>query len=148
RRAQPGRELGRELHVGKAAQAIGGEEAALPGARPDDRVAHHRARLYVLVRPDADVGVDGGPGPDRDLAPDHRPLFEQAAVLHGHRAADDAAPQTAVLPHVAVVPDDRIGDLGVVVDRRVVAHDARAVEPDPVAQLGAGADAGGAVDAG
>src|SRR5439155_6120703 len=114
------------------AQPVCSEQPSLPGAGPDDRVAHHRPRLDVLVRPDADVGVDDGAGADGDLAADDGAFLEQAAVLDGHGAADHGAAKAAVLADVAVVPDHGVGNFRVVVDCRVVADHAGPVEPDVV----------------
>src|SRR6202011_4150490 len=109
-------ELGRELDVGKPGEPVGGEEPALPGACPDDRLVDDRARLDLLVGPDLDVGVDRRAGADDHLVADDAPLLEQTRVLDPDGAADDRATEAAVLADVNVVPDDRVGDLGAGVD--------------------------------
>ena len=147
RRPKPSAELGRELHVDEAGEAVGREQAALPRPGPDDRLVHDRAGLDLLVGPDPHVGVDRRPGADHDLAADHAALLEQASVLHRHRAADDGAAEARVLADVGVIPDDRVRDLRARVDGRVAADDARPVDPGARLHLGARADQGRAVDA-
>src|SRR5262249_947927 len=126
--------------------AVGAEEPAPPGTRPDDRLVHDRTGLDLLVGPDADVGVDRGGGADGDVAADDAPLLEKAAVLDRHRPAHDRAAQPPLAPALAAVPDDRVRELHARVDGRVRAEDRRTVHPSSAPHLGAGADEDRSVD--
>src|SRR6266852_5936101 len=142
------RELRRELHVGEAAQPVGGEQAALPRTRPDDRVVDDRAALDLFVRPDTDVRVHGHARAEHDLAADYAALFEQAAVLDRDRAADHGATQARVEADIRVVPQDRVGDLGARIDGRVAADHGRPVDPGSRTDLRSRADQRRPVDPG
>ncbi len=136
RGAQPGAVLRRQLDVHQADEAGRGEQAALPRAGPDNTLVHGRAGLDVLVGPDLDASLDGAALAYRDVVANHGALLEQAIVLDLGVAADDGLPQAGILANVGVVPDDRVADLGAVVDHRILAHANGAIDEGPRLDLG------------
>src|SRR5207245_11363565 len=80
------------------------------------------------------------------IVPNYCSFLEQAVVLDGDVAAANRLTEAGILTDVGIGPDDRIADLGVLVDDREIADAHRPVDKDSCLQLALVADVSGPVD--
>ena len=96
RRSKPHRDLGRDVDVDQTGEAISAPEARGGTRLPDDALRHLCAGLDLLVRVDANAGMDDALRAEGDLVAD------RGALLDEHVRADvAAAPQNRAFDHRA-----------------------------------------------
>ena len=158
RRSKPHRDLGRDVDVDQTGEAISAPEARGGTRLPDDALRHLCARLDLLVRVDANAGMDDALRAEGDLVADRGALldehvradvaaapqnraFDHRAAAHVGRRVDDAAAGPGLLTDRDACSEHRVwGDRRPGRDPGVVAHEGgpldllEVVELDPLPQ--------------
>ena len=128
RGGEPDRDLGRQVDVDEALDAVGPEHARLRPRFPDEALVDLGPGLDLLERIDADAREDARLRADRDLVADRRAFVDPHVVAQVALTADDRAVDEGAPAHVSPHVDDRAGDAGMVAERHSFRE--HAVGPD------------------
>jgi len=141
-------ELGRQVDVHQAGDAVAPEEDAAPLRAPDDARLDGRAGLHLLIRPDLDAGMDHRALADDGPVADHGALKDDGLALQAALPPDDGPVEFHALTDVAVPPHDAAFEVSVRVHHGIVAHHRGTVDDDPALDLDPVAEKDGAVQLG
>ncbi len=108
RRAEAHGDLGREVDVDAADDAVAAEQAARGSTLPDDVLVDLRAGLDHLERIDPDAGKDACLGADHRVVPDGDVLVDPCVVAQVAAVADDRALHDRSTPHMHAGTEDRV----------------------------------------
>src|SRR5690606_15832941 len=100
---QLGGEVGGDVDVGEAADAVAPEQAPRPARLPDDRVVHDGAGLDRLERVDLHALGQQRVLADEAVVAEHDALFGPGAVAQVAVATHDRPPQADLGAQVGVV---------------------------------------------
>ena len=116
RRAEPHRDLGRQIDVDEAGDRVAREQARRRARLPDQALVQLRPGLDLLVRVDPHVRIDHRLGSQRHLVAD------RDALVDAHVRADVALPSADRALDGRVAPDVRAGVDHAARDARVLAE--------------------------